>query len=195
MIVRVEPLLCLPLGIIQMRGLVACTVALSLIVGASASAAPLEKIPEALPSNAHAADERAITSIILEQDNAWNTGDGPLYVSKMLPDVTCTNIVGVFFANRDSFAANMSGLFSGQFKGSINHQTIQSIRFITPDIAVVDSISSLSGMERVPVGAQAVAGTMHSRPEQVMVRRADGWRIISFHNVTINPRFLPKELQ
>lgn len=112
----------------------------------------------------------------------------------MLQDATFTNIVGSFFVGRDAFIENMRSLFAGIFKGSSNHQTVQSIRFIGSNIAVVDTISALGGMSRVPIGAEAVGGVMHSRPEQVMVKSADGWRIFSFHNVTINPRFLPKEL-
>lgn len=178
-----------------MRAITPIAIALSFTASLCAAAEPKGDITGRSLTTPHAADEMAIRAIVQEQDNAWNTGDGPLYVSKMLPDITCTNIVGAFFPNRDAFAANMSSLFGGQFKGSVNHQTIQSIRFVTPDVAVVDTISALSGMERIPVGALAVAGVMHSRPEQVMVRRADGWRVISFHNVTINPRFLPDDLK
>jgi len=141
----------------------------------------------------HTADEQAIMSAIADQDAAWNRGDAPAYVQSMLPEATCTNIVGVYFPNRAAFMKNISDILTGLFKGSVNHQTVQSIRFVAPDIAVVDTISALSGMARVPVGAEAVDGVMHSRPEMVMVRRPEGWRITSFHNVTINPRFLPPE--
>jgi uncharacterized protein (TIGR02246 family) len=159
----------------------------------SLATASTPKLP-APESSVQPSDQQAIEAIVADQDAAWNAGDAQAYCRRMLKEATFTNIVGSFFVGRDAFAANMSGLFSGLFKGSINRQTVQSIRFITPDIAVVDTISSLSGFARVPVGAEAVDGVMHSRPEQVMVRRADGWWVASFHNVTINPRFLPKDL-
>ncbi len=150
--------------------------------------------PAGLETPAPVAIRNAIAAIVAEQDTAWNNGDAKSYVQRMLPEAHFTNIVGSYFPDRDAFMKNMSDLFAGLFKGSVNHQTIQSIRLITPDVAVVDTISALGGLSRIPVGAEAVGGVMHSRPEMVMVKRADGWWIASFHNVTINPRFLPPEL-
>jgi hypothetical protein len=45
---------------------------------------------------------------------------------------------------------------------------------------------------KAPPGIQLIDGAIHARLEQVLVRRADGWWIASFHNVAVNPAYPPK---
>ena len=91
------------------------------------------------------ADIQAIEAIVADQDAAWNAGNAQAYCRRMLNEATFTIIVGSFFVGRNAFAANMGSLFAGLFKGSTNHQTVKNIRLIAPDVAVVDTISALSG--------------------------------------------------
>ena len=69
------------------------------------------------------------------------------------------------------------------------HQQIQHITLVKPDVAIVETFAVVTGAPQAPSGVQLIDGALHARPQQVLVRRADGWWIASFHNVAVNPAY------
>jgi hypothetical protein len=60
---------------------------------------------------------------------------------------------------------------------------------VKPDVAIVNILTVVTGVQQAPSGVQFIDGALHSRLEQVLVRRADGWWTASFHNVAVNPAY------
>jgi uncharacterized protein (TIGR02246 family) len=138
-------------------------------------------------SNWNAAARSEIAALVAAEDKAWNEGSAEGFAARVLPEVVFTNVVGMFSVGKAPFLAQHEHIFSTIYKGSTNHQEIQHVTFLKPDIAIVDTLSVVTGARHVPPGIQLIDGAIHARLEQVLVRQADGWWIAAFHNVAVNP--------
>jgi uncharacterized protein (TIGR02246 family) len=135
-----------------------------------------------------ARDSRSdIAALISAEDDAWNRGDAQGFSDKVLPDVVFTNVIGMFSVGKAPFLAQHERIFATIYKGSLIHQTIEQITMLTPDIAIVDTLASVTGATHAPPGVELIDGAIRTRLEQVLVHRANGWWIASFHNVAVNP--------
>ena len=139
-------------------------------------------------SNVPEATRQAITTLIAQEDEAWNKGDAAGFAARVLPDVVFTNVVGMFTVGKAPFLAQHERIFGSIYKGSVNHQSVQHITLIKPDVAIVDTLAVLSGAHAVPPGIEPIDGAIHARLEQVLVKKDDGWWVAAFHNVAVNPR-------
>lgn len=128
-----------------------------------------------------------IAALISVEDRAWNSGSADAFSARVLPDVVFTNVVGMFSVGKAPFVAQHERIFSTIYKGSINHQEVRHITLLKPDVAIVDTLSIVTGAQHAPPGVQLIDGAIHARLEQVLVRRPDGWWVASFHNVAVNP--------
>ncbi len=151
----------------------------------------------ALAASAHAAPSDgggvtpsvrvAIMTLIEAEDAAWKAGDAEAFCAAATPDVVFTNIVGMFSVGHAPMVAQHAHIFSTIYQGSTLKQTITNIALVRPDVAIVDTLTELSGFKRLPPGSEAIDGVLKTRLEQVMVMDAGRWRVASFHNVTVNP--------
>jgi uncharacterized protein (TIGR02246 family) len=133
-------------------------------------------------------DSRAdIAGLISAEDDAWNRGDAQRFSDKVLPDVVFTNVVGMFSVGKTPFLAQHERIFATIYKGSVLRQTIEQITMLTPDIAIVDTLATVDGATHAPPGVELIDGAILTRLEQVLIHRADGWWVASFHNVAVNP--------
>jgi len=133
------------------------------------------------------ADRAAITTLIANEDAAWNKGDAAAFSAHTLPGIVFTNIIGRFLVGRAPFEAQHAKIFSTVYKGSTLHQSIEHLVFIRSDVAIVDTITEVSGFHALPPGIQATDGKLRTRLQQVLVRNDAQWRVASFHNVPVNP--------
>ena len=133
------------------------------------------------------ADRSAIESLIAQEDAAWNAGDAAAFSAPTTPDVVFTNIIGMFSVGREPFEKQHARIFSTIYKGSRLKQTLVHLAFVRLDVAIVDTLSELSGYSHLPPGAEAINGVLQTRLEQVMVRQDGQWSVASFHNVVIHP--------
>lgn len=138
------------------------------------------------------ASREEIGSLIAGEDEAWNRGDAAGFAARVLPDVVFTNIVGMFSVGKPPFVAQHDRIFSTIYKGSTNHQSIQHITLLKSDVAIVDTLAIVTGLQHTPPGIGTIDGAIHARLEQVLVRLKDGWWVASFHNVAVNPTALER---
>ena len=135
-------------------------------------------------------DEVSIRSILEEEVAAWNKGNAQTYSRHFATDGTFTNIRGMFFTGHQAFLDKHEEIFKGIFHGTVLRQDVVSLRFIRPDIAVVETLTWVSGfsLSGPPPGAQTDAqGRLRTRLLQVMVKGTDGWKIAVYHNVDVKP--------
>ena len=104
-----------------------------------------------------AADETAIRKIIQDEDAAWNRGDATAYSRQFAADGTFTNIRGQFFEGYDAFLKQHEVIFGKLYKNTVLQQDIVSLKFIRPDVAVVETLSSVSSVSE-PAPGTAPAG-------------------------------------
>jgi uncharacterized protein (TIGR02246 family) len=103
-------------------------------------------------------DERQIEQLLGELTDAWNRGDANAYGARYLPDATFTNVNGSFYFGRDEFDRRHEEIFRGIFRGTALAMTIKTLRFVRPDVAVVDVATELSGAVLRPQGVEVGPG-------------------------------------
>lgn len=137
-----------------------------------------------------AAERAAIEAVIADENAAWERGDAEGFAAHAAPDVVFTNIIGMFSVGKAPFVAQHAAIFSTIYKGSRVSQAVVHIAMVRPDVAVVDTLTTVTGAVRTPPGVEAVNGAFSTRLEQVMTRETTGWSVAAFHNVVVNTRAL-----
>jgi uncharacterized protein (TIGR02246 family) len=128
-------------------------------------------------------DEAAIPQLMRELEDAWNRGDAQAYGARYQEDGTFTNVNGSFYVGREAFTRRHEEGFRGIYQGTTLALTTRELRFIRPDVAVVDIDVSLSGLQ-APPGVQAGPdGTLHTCLLMVLVKEHGSWWIAAYHNV------------
>src|SRR5882724_11754774 len=92
-------------------------------------------------------DEGAIRKILDDEITTWNQGDADGYSKHFAADGTFTNVNGMFFTGRQAFLDRHESVFKGPFCGTILQLQVESLRFLTPDIAVCETLSWVSGLK------------------------------------------------
>ena len=132
-----------------------------------------------LPAAANAQDtaaETAIRAIVAEQAVAWNAGDGSKYASRLAP----------------AFAKRHQEILSTFYKGTTKQHVVRRIRFVTPDVAIVDIDNEVHGVKTMPPGiAVPPDGIIKTQLMEVFVRRNGQWWVEAYHNVDTKPAATP----
>jgi uncharacterized protein (TIGR02246 family) len=140
-----------------------------------------------LPSSVMAqntADEAAIRTIVAEQAAAWDAGSGARYAGRVADDVSFTNLFGMVIYGKAAFVARHSEILATFYKGTTKHHSIRKIRFVTPDVAIVDIDNEVHGVKAMPGGITVPPdGVIKTQLMEVFVRRGGEWWIEAYHNV------------
>jgi hypothetical protein len=124
-------------------------------------------VPFETAAQASATDETRIRAIVEEQVTAWNAGDAVAFSKG--------------FAENGSFT-----IFTGFLKGSKLAMSITRIRFVRPDVAIVDLATELSNLSGAPPGVRPnAAGRILTRLQEVLVGDNGVWRVELYHNVDV----------
>ncbi|MFL5740253.1 MAG: SgcJ/EcaC family oxidoreductase [Flavisolibacter sp.] len=138
----------------------------------------------------HHADSTVIQNILLEEVSSWNNGDAPTYSKHFAENGTFTNIRGMFFTGHQQFLDRHMEIFKGMFHKTILQQQMVSIRFLSPDVAIVETLTWISGFSKngrpkaVHIDAK---GRLHTRLLQVFQKQSGDWKIVVYHNVDLKP--------
>lgn len=130
-------------------------------------------------------DRTAVEAIIAALETAWNTGDGSGFGASFAPDADFVTIRAEHFRGRDAIADGHAGICRTIYAGSVNHYTLESVRLLRPDVALVQVHAVLD----VPSGP--LAGRHSARFSAVLTREAAGWQIASLHNTLAPPGAAP----
>jgi uncharacterized protein (TIGR02246 family) len=134
-------------------------------------------------------DESALRKILDDEVTTWNQGNTDGYSEHFAADGTFTNVMGMFFTGRQAFHDRHEIIFKGPFRGTVLQLQIVSLRFLTPDVAVCETLTWVSGFKSgAPPGLHLDAkGRLRTRLLQVMAKRSGEWQIVVYHNVDIKP--------
>jgi len=132
-----------------------------------------------------AADEKAIRDVETRWENAWNSNDVAAMSRDFAPDVDAINLAGEWFKGRAPFAQSLEELHSDKAKGSVWQTEETSIKFLTPEIAIVHVLINSHG-EHNPDGSPRPA--RHAILTRVEVKRGGQWLIVASQATNIVPR-------
>jgi uncharacterized protein (TIGR02246 family) len=129
-------------------------------------------------------DEAMVKQLLDELVDAWNRGDTEGYGARFLGDATFTNVNGMFHEGREEFDRRHEEIFRGALKGTTITLTPRKLRFIRPDIAIVDTDCGVFGAAVQPPGVQAGAdGALRTCLLLVLAKQGGSWWIAAYHNV------------
>jgi uncharacterized protein (TIGR02246 family) len=83
-------------------------------------------------------DERQIAALIDEFVSAWNAGNGLQCAGPFAEDADFFAVNGIYAKGRDVIGRGHAEILSTIFKGTQMESEIDLIRFLRPDVAVVD---------------------------------------------------------
>ena len=142
--------------------------------------------PVTSAAQASATDEAQIRAIVTEQVIAWNAGDAVAFSKSFAENGSFTNIRGTVFYGHKAFEDRHREIFTGFFKGSRLAMSITRIRFVRPDVAIVDLATELGNLTGAPPGVRPnAAGRILTRLQEVFVKDNGVWRVESYHNVDV----------
>jgi uncharacterized protein (TIGR02246 family) len=128
--------------------------------------------------------EMQIRNIVAAQAAAWDAGDAKAYAKHIAPDVSFTNLFGMVMYGQAVFAERHGQILATFYKGTTKHHAIRRIRFVTPDVAIVDIDNEVRGVKAMPAGIRVPPdGVVKTQLMEVFVRRDDRWWIEAYHNV------------
>ena len=107
---------------------------------------------------------------------AWKKGDGAGWAEWCTDDVDFINILGMHVKGRPAVAELHNKIFSGPYKDSTVTFTIESVRTISPNAALVIA----PGCVDVPAGP--VKGIVSTVASILLVRDGDRWKMANFQN-------------
>ncbi|WP_414885299.1 SgcJ/EcaC family oxidoreductase [Sphingomonas sp. Root241] len=76
--------------------------------------------------------------ILKDESRAWNGGDAAAYSQAVATDCVFTNIFGQVFVGRRAFAEQHARIFATVYRGSRLEQSIEHLRIVQPDVALVE---------------------------------------------------------
>ena len=133
-----------------------------------------------------AASEAPIRAIVADQVLAWNAGDGQGFARHLAPDASFTNLFGMVMYGAPAFAKRNTEILNSFYKGTTKQHLIRRIRFVTPDVAIVDIDNEVRGVKLMPGGMVVPPdGVIKTQLMEVFVRREGRWWIEAFHNVDV----------
>jgi uncharacterized protein (TIGR02246 family) len=152
-------------------------VALAVFVLMSAiSYSTAASVREQPPSSDRAEDEAAIRKIVTRLQDGWNKGDGVALAAPFAVDADYVIVNGMRIKGRDEIAVGHQRIFDTVYKGSHNTGTVQSVRFLRDDVAVVHVEWHLK-LVAAPEG--------RAMSSMVLTKEKGQWSIVAFHNTPI----------
>ena len=129
-------------------------------------------------------DEAEIQELLVDLTDAWNRGDADAFGAHYRSDGTFTNVNGGVYVGRDEFNLRHEEVFRGVFKGTTLALAVRKLRFLRPDVAVVDIDVGVFGCHARPPGVQVGSdGALRTCLLMVLTKDAGKWWIAAYHNV------------
>ena len=141
---------------------IAQTLVFALVMCASAQVKPQDqaKSPD---------EEQAIRAVLTRFYDGWNTHDADKMASVYAEDIDHINVFGQWQKGRATLRQELARLHSGPLRDSQKNYTVEKIRFLKPDVAVIQVSANGTGGPNL--------GTY------VMEKQKEGWVTVSFTNV------------
>lgn len=121
--------------------------------------------------------EHDLRALVATYMAAWNRGDGAGYASAFAEDADFTSVRLDRPHSRAEIAAGHEAIFATVYKGTRLRAEVDRIRFVRPDVAVLDVEHHLTDA----AGATFPPG--HSHAIAVAERTTSGWQFVAFQNM------------
>jgi uncharacterized protein (TIGR02246 family) len=118
-------------------------------------------------------DRAALEAIVQKLQAAWNAGDGDAFAEPFAENADFVTMRAEHMRGRATIASGHNGIFRTIYAGSVVQLTIEALRLLRPDVALLHVHSQLDA----PTGP--MAGKHGARFSMVLTRERVGWEIAS----------------
>lgn len=125
-------------------------------------------------------DEESLRSIVRGLEAAWNNADSVAWAEFFAEDADFIHILGGHFNGRATIERGHRAIFDTIYKGSTNKFTVNKLRFVGSDVAIVFVLAELK------VAQAGLPPVLHARPTLIANRTPEGWKIVAFQNTMIS---------
>ena len=131
---------------------------------------------DAAAQHNHAADETALRDAVKQMETGWNTKSGAAFAKPFAEDADYVVINGRYLKSRAVIEKAHQQIFDTIYKDTTINLTVNDIRFLRRDVAVVHVAGTRTG-----------PGSEQSRAMMTltMTKEKDGWKIAAFQNTSI----------
>ncbi|MGW5378526.1 SgcJ/EcaC family oxidoreductase [Nocardia sp. NPDC003999] len=133
------------------------------------------------------ADDLALRDLFDNLMQTWTDNDAAAYAALFTEDSDYVSYDGTRAMGRSEHQANHAKLFRGVLAGSALVGDLESIRFVTPDAAILHGTASVLMPWRSRLPERRL-----SRQTLVTVRTDQGWKITALHNGRVRPVRIPE---
>lgn len=141
----------------------------------------------------HPEDERALRALIAQCEAAWNASDSNAFANTMAEDVAFVGLLGERYEGREIVALGHRHIFDTIYKDSRVRYTIELIRFLKPDVAVVVMLQDMTSHLPPDIVASTarqrqMSPDMHDSQARATLTctKAEGsWRVSTIHNTNV----------
>jgi len=125
-------------------------------------------------------EERALHKLVYQLESAWNAGDGDAFARLFADDADVIHILGGYYSGRETIRAGHRMIFGTIYKDSTIHYSVEKIKFLRPDIAIVFL------RQHLRLAESSVVPELDARPT-IVAESIDGkWRIVALQNTRIS---------
>jgi uncharacterized protein (TIGR02246 family) len=127
-------------------------------------------------------DRRSLEIRFEQMLRHWSAGDASAYAGLFAPDVTYVGFDGFAFRSREELRDSHHELFRGVLRGSRLVGSIEHVRFLSDDVAVLHCRGA------VVTRGRGTAGRGRDSVQTLVAHRVDGdWTFTDFHNNRYRP--------
>ena len=126
-----------------------------------------------------ASDEAAIRENVKHMQDGWNTKSASLYVKPFAADADFVIMNGSQYKGREAIEKGHQRIFDTIFKNSTLSTSVEQIRFLRPDVAVVH----VSGHNKTRQGEETREFDLIVT--LVMAKDQGEWKIVAFQNTQV----------
>jgi uncharacterized protein (TIGR02246 family) len=132
-------------------------------------------------------DEKALHEMVYHLEAAWNAADGQSFAEPFAEDADFIHILGGYYKGRGAIEAGHRMILGTIYKGSAVRYSVERIRFLRPDVAIVFLRQYLQFSER---GAPT---EIEARPTLIAEKRDGEWLIVHMQNTRITEAGAPSK--
>ncbi|WP_433198718.1 SgcJ/EcaC family oxidoreductase [Nocardia sp. CA-107356] len=132
-------------------------------------------------------DDAQLRTVFQQVMQTWTDNDAEAFGALFTDDSDYVSYDGTRAIGRKEHQGNHDKLFRGVLAGSALVGELESIRYVTPDVAILHGTASVL----MPWRSQLPKRRL-SRQTVVLVRMPEGWRITAIHNGRVRPVMVPE---
>jgi uncharacterized protein (TIGR02246 family) len=137
----------------------------------------------AADESANGKDDAAIKQIVADFSNGWNTHDAHSMCVSLAENLEWVNWRGEALGTREAVEKEHAELFADLYKNSHRTDEVKSIKYISPELAVVDDYWTMTGAKKRDGSDWPYRAGLYTF---VMAKRNGRWIVIVSHAADFN---------